>query len=272
MSLHALTDLPAALAWLRARVGSAGRLVIDSRAVRPGDAFIAWPGAATDGRRFVPAALAAGASACLVEAEGAEAFDFGAAPVAAIHHRRKLGPDSRELARRQMPPMDIQADDERRDALAAALVGQGRAADAGDGAGPSSMRSRCMLSQHPLQGPPMHAKLARRVADVAPALLEDALDVLPSHAIGGQGSVRNACRYALATESSEEASLINGLGQVVRSAGLQRQNGAREAVVAADDHDERGRLRRFQCLDQVKPMAIIQHQVDDGKVEVILSD
>jgi UDP-N-acetylmuramyl-tripeptide synthetase len=55
--------------WLRARV--TGRLHSDSRQVRPGDGFIAWPGAATDGRRFVAAALAQGAVACLVEHEDA---------------------------------------------------------------------------------------------------------------------------------------------------------------------------------------------------------
>jgi UDP-N-acetylmuramyl-tripeptide synthetase len=61
-------------AWLRARVG--GRLLTDSRKVSDGDGFIAWPGAATDARRFVPRALAAGVSACVVEDEGASGFDF----------------------------------------------------------------------------------------------------------------------------------------------------------------------------------------------------
>jgi UDP-N-acetylmuramyl-tripeptide synthetase len=54
-----------------------GSLRTDSRQVRGGDAFIAWPGYATDGRRYVGAALAAGATACLVEHEGVDAFDFG---------------------------------------------------------------------------------------------------------------------------------------------------------------------------------------------------
>jgi UDP-N-acetylmuramoyl-L-alanyl-D-glutamate--2,6-diaminopimelate ligase len=60
--------------WLHGRVR--GALHGDSRRVRPGDGFIAWPGAATDGRRHVSAALAQGAAACLVEQEGAEAFAF----------------------------------------------------------------------------------------------------------------------------------------------------------------------------------------------------
>ncbi len=60
--------------WLQARVSST--LCADSRQIGPGDGFIAWPGAATDGRQFVAAALAAGASACLIERDGAEAYAF----------------------------------------------------------------------------------------------------------------------------------------------------------------------------------------------------
>ncbi|MGC3983913.1 MAG: UDP-N-acetylmuramoyl-L-alanyl-D-glutamate--2,6-diaminopimelate ligase [Pseudorhodoferax sp.] len=69
-------------AWLRGRV--TGVLHTDSRQIGPGDGFIAWPGAATDGRRFVPQALAQGAVACLVEREGSEAFGFDAEAVAAF--------------------------------------------------------------------------------------------------------------------------------------------------------------------------------------------
>jgi UDP-N-acetylmuramoyl-L-alanyl-D-glutamate--2,6-diaminopimelate ligase len=60
--------------WLRSRV--TGSLQCDSRRVGAGDGFVAWPGAATDGRRYVEAALMAGAAAALVESEGAEAFGF----------------------------------------------------------------------------------------------------------------------------------------------------------------------------------------------------
>ena len=60
--------------WLKSRVR--GALHADSRPVGAGDGFVAWPGAATDGRLHVAAALAQGAAACLVEAEGAEAFGF----------------------------------------------------------------------------------------------------------------------------------------------------------------------------------------------------
>ncbi|HXE21267.1 MAG TPA: UDP-N-acetylmuramoyl-L-alanyl-D-glutamate--2,6-diaminopimelate ligase [Rhodoferax sp.] len=66
--------------WLRSRVQ--GTLQADSRALAPGDGFIAWPGAAADGRRYVQAALAQGAAACLVEQSGVEAFGFDGDAVA----------------------------------------------------------------------------------------------------------------------------------------------------------------------------------------------
>jgi len=66
------------LEWTR------GTLCSDSRQVRAGDAFIAWPGHARDGREFVTGALAAGASTCLVEREGVEAYGFADARVAAL--------------------------------------------------------------------------------------------------------------------------------------------------------------------------------------------
>ncbi|MHB1250226.1 MAG: UDP-N-acetylmuramoyl-L-alanyl-D-glutamate--2,6-diaminopimelate ligase [Polaromonas sp.] len=67
--------------WLHERV--TGSLRTDSRQVGAGDGFIAWPGTATDGRKFVGEALAAGAQACLVEQEGAAAYGFQGERVAA---------------------------------------------------------------------------------------------------------------------------------------------------------------------------------------------
>ena len=76
MALHMLPSVDAALGWLAQRGVCA--LTTDSRRVTAGDAFIAWPGYGVDGRRFVPQAFAAGASACLVEADGVDAFSFDA--------------------------------------------------------------------------------------------------------------------------------------------------------------------------------------------------
>ncbi len=82
MPTPTMLDTPAQAAlWLRCRVK--GHLHTDSRKVRTGDGFIAWPGAAADGRQYVGAALQSGASACLVEKAGAEHFSFDHEAIAA---------------------------------------------------------------------------------------------------------------------------------------------------------------------------------------------
>jgi len=83
--------------WLRRAI--TGSLRTDSRQVRPGDGFLAWPGAAVDARAHVAAALASGAVACLVEHNGVDAFGFAdpriatyaglrtdSAPIASAYH------------------------------------------------------------------------------------------------------------------------------------------------------------------------------------------
>ncbi len=82
MASQQLGSVPAALSWL-VRRGARG-LVTDSRRLAPGDAFIAWPGMVHDGRRHVHPALEAGAVACVIEAEGAEALGFDDLRVAAM--------------------------------------------------------------------------------------------------------------------------------------------------------------------------------------------
>jgi UDP-N-acetylmuramyl-tripeptide synthetase len=67
--------------WLQGRV--TGTLQTDSRKVRPGDGFIAWPGAAVDARQYVAAALGSGASAVLVERQGIDPYAFHSDAVAA---------------------------------------------------------------------------------------------------------------------------------------------------------------------------------------------
>ena len=68
--LHAVraAAVPARAAW-----------TCDSRQVQAGDLFIAWPGAASDGRRHLHEAFARGAVAALVEDDGADAFDLPSA-------------------------------------------------------------------------------------------------------------------------------------------------------------------------------------------------
>ncbi|CAN5367428.1 UDP-N-acetylmuramoyl-L-alanyl-D-glutamate--2,6-diaminopimelate ligase [soil metagenome] len=57
--------------WARSHAG--GKLVSDSRRAGHGDVFLAYPGDANDGRRFIPAAVDRGAAAVLFDAE---AFDW----------------------------------------------------------------------------------------------------------------------------------------------------------------------------------------------------
>lgn len=80
--IQILNNAAEAVAWLRSRVQ--GDLQTDSRKVKAGDAFVAWPGAATDGRAYVGKALEQGAAAVLVEADGLQAFDLGGDRIAAL--------------------------------------------------------------------------------------------------------------------------------------------------------------------------------------------
>lgn len=77
LALHSPVE---AAQWLKRQV--TGVLRTDSRAVHPGDGFIAWPGAATDGRKHVASALQQGATACLVERQGVDAYSFDSPQVA----------------------------------------------------------------------------------------------------------------------------------------------------------------------------------------------
>ena len=80
--IRTLSNVSEAVQWLRARV--TGTLQTDSRRIAPGDGFIAWPGAATDGRAHVRDALVRGATACLVEHEGVQPFAFAGDDIAAL--------------------------------------------------------------------------------------------------------------------------------------------------------------------------------------------
>jgi UDP-N-acetylmuramoyl-L-alanyl-D-glutamate--2,6-diaminopimelate ligase len=55
--------------WIRATAPQ-GRLVSDSRLVRAGDVFFAWPGEAGDGRAYIAQAVANGAAAVVYEKRG----------------------------------------------------------------------------------------------------------------------------------------------------------------------------------------------------------
>lgn len=70
--------------WLRSRIAPQARLCADSRRVRPGDAFFAWPGHVSDGRAYLVDARARGAAALVVD-------DAPPAPAAAPDLRSVTG-------------------------------------------------------------------------------------------------------------------------------------------------------------------------------------
>lgn len=108
MSLTRLKSPDAAARWLREWV--TGTLRADSRQVQPGDAFIAWPGYATDGRQFARSALVAGAATCLVEHEGVEAFAFDNARIASLPHlKAATGPIADAFFDHPSAQMDVVA-------------------------------------------------------------------------------------------------------------------------------------------------------------------
>jgi len=64
-------DLFDTIAWIRA-AAQGGLLVSDSRRVKPGDVFFAYPGDAADGRNYIAGAIAAGAAAVVFDSQGYE--------------------------------------------------------------------------------------------------------------------------------------------------------------------------------------------------------
>lgn len=94
--------------WLRERV--TGALQCDSRRVAVGDGFVAWPGAATDGRRYVAAALQSGAVAALVEHDGVKAFGFADGRILAVPGLKALaGPIASAFHRDPTADLDVVA-------------------------------------------------------------------------------------------------------------------------------------------------------------------
>ena len=83
--MPALHNPQQAAQWLRLR--GCAQLHSDSRQVRAGDGFLAWPGGRSDGRSHVPEVMARGARACLVERDGGS-WDGMASddPVNAVAH------------------------------------------------------------------------------------------------------------------------------------------------------------------------------------------
>ena len=78
------------LSQLRQRGANVGGLCADSRALRGGDAFVAYPGASADGRCRIPDAIARGAPAVLWEREGFSWDEAWRVPNVAVDGLRAL--------------------------------------------------------------------------------------------------------------------------------------------------------------------------------------
>lgn len=78
------------LSQLRQQGAKIGGLSADSRALRAGDAFVAYPGANADGRRYIADAVARGAAAVLWEREGFSWDDAWRVPNIAVDGLRAL--------------------------------------------------------------------------------------------------------------------------------------------------------------------------------------
>jgi UDP-N-acetylmuramyl-tripeptide synthetase len=78
MSKATLLHTPSeVVAWLRARVSASAELSADSRKIEKGDVFVAYQGYTQDGRAYVSKALANGAAACVVDAQGIDVDELG---------------------------------------------------------------------------------------------------------------------------------------------------------------------------------------------------
>ena len=103
-----LPHATAAAQWLAAR--GAGDLCTDHRRLRPGDAFLAWPGYSNDARRFVAAALQSGAVACLVDDHHLASFGFDDPRIAAVAHLKDLvGPIAHQFLGRPSERLQVVA-------------------------------------------------------------------------------------------------------------------------------------------------------------------
>ncbi len=92
-----MSTAPELLDQLRQRGIKPTGLALDSRRIRPGEVFLAYPGAQVDGREFIPQALAGGAAAVLAErgANPLAGADGTAVPVLEVENLAQL---SGELA------------------------------------------------------------------------------------------------------------------------------------------------------------------------------
>jgi UDP-N-acetylmuramoyl-L-alanyl-D-glutamate--2,6-diaminopimelate ligase len=83
-----MAETPKIIEWIQA-AAPGGRLVSDSRRVRRGDVFLAYPGEAADGRRFIASAVENGAAAVVYDGRDFEFDETLAVPHLAVEELKK---------------------------------------------------------------------------------------------------------------------------------------------------------------------------------------
>src|SRR5665213_1092909 len=123
---------------------------------------------------------------------------------------------------------------------------------------------RRVLRQDALKGAPVHLEAARGLRHVALAQLEDALDVLPAHAVGGHRVFGRLRRLAFRGEQRALDRVgVGGLGQVVDRPGFHRRDRGRDIAIAGQHDDARAGPGLAQGADDLEPAAVAQPQIDD---------
>ena len=113
----------------------------------------------------------------------------------------------------------------------------------------------------------MHPKPPGGLGDVAVALLEHPLDMLPPNAIRRHRIVRRWRQRPVAVGQKRGLDLVGvgRLGDVVDRTGLHRGHGRGDVAVSGQDHDPRIRPPITDHRHQIKAVAVFDAQIEDGE-------
>src|SRR5476649_1693838 len=120
-----------------------------------------------------------------------------------------------------------------------------------------------VLAQDALQGAAMHVQPPRRLRDVAVALLEHALDMLPAYAVGRHRIAgRRRQLAAVRVQRLLDRVGVGGLGEIVDGAFLNGGNRGRDVAIAGQNDDADVGPRLTQRLHQLQPVAITETKIE----------
>src|SRR5471030_1617645 len=123
-----------------------------------------------------------------------------------------------------------------------------------------------VLAQDALQGAAMHVQPPRRLRDVAVALLEHALDMLPAYAVGRHRIAgRRRQLAAVRVQRLLDRVGVGGLGEIVDGAFLNGGHRGRDVAVAGQNDDADVGPRLAQRLHQFQPVAVTETKIEHGE-------